>query len=99
MVSKKNLTTIKLKTFCNCQNIFSTNFSGCHFNRQYTHESSVVSSFAEFNNTVSKCEQCKVSSDSYIFTCMVFRAALANENISGDGRLAAIDFYTEAFAL
>lgn len=116
MVSKKNLTKVKLKTFYNCQNFFSTNFLaqlenlrkkwkrtaeclGSCFNRQYAYEGPVVSSFAEFNNAIRQCEQCEVSSNANIFSGVVFSSALAHENVSGDCRLTAINFYTEAFAL
>lgn len=99
MVSKKNLTKVKLKTFCNCQNIFSTNFLGGGFQGQYANKGSVLFSFAEFNNSIGQREQSEVSSDSNIFTRMIFRTTLANENVAGDGWLAAVNFYTEAFAL
>src|SRR5687767_7132032 len=99
MVSKKNLTIVKLKTFCNCQNIFSTYFSGGGFQRQYANEGFILFSLTKFNNSVGKCEQSEVSSDSNIFTCMILRTALANENIACDGRLAAVNFYTKAFTL
>jgi hypothetical protein len=113
MVSKKNLTKVKLKTFCNCQNIFSTNFhtiasagtrkglfflcSG--FNRQNAHERFIFLSLAEFNHAISQRKECEVSSYTNIFSCVILCAALANQDVAGNCRLAAVNFYTKTFAL
>ena len=62
-------------------------------------EGFVTSSLLKFNRSVSKCEQSKVSSNADIFSGMIFRAALTNDNVTGNGRLATVDFYTQALAL
>lgn len=72
--------------------------SGC-FNGIDGNKGPIVPSFPEFNNTISECEQRKIPADTNIFSGMINRSALTNDDVTRDGRLATKYFYTEAFAL
>lgn len=68
-------------------------------NRTNRNIGSVISSLTEFNNTVCKRKQSKVSSNANIFAGMVFSATLAHDNVAGYNRLTTEDLYAKPFAL
>ena len=65
----------------------------------YTNRGFIPFTFFKFNYTIRQCKQCKVSSHSDILTRMIFGTTLANDDVARDGRLAAKNFYSQAFAL
>jgi len=52
---------------------------------------------AEFNRAVHEGKQGVILSEADVFTRVVWCATLANEDVSCDASLAAVDFYTQAF--
>ena len=69
------------------------------FNRVHGNKSSVVFSFFKFNNAVSKCKQSEIFSNANVFSRMVNRATLANDDVTGDDWLSTKNFYTKALTL
>lgn len=64
-----------------------------------TNEGLIAFSFFKFNQSIGQCEQSKIFSDAYIFAGMIFRSALANDDITGNSGLSAVDLYSETLAL
>jgi hypothetical protein len=69
------------------------------FCRNYRNERTVVRAFVELHNTIAQGENRMIFSKTYVLTGMMFGAALANDDITGNHLLTAKDFYTEAFAM
>ncbi len=74
-------------------------FLCCCFYRVDRNNCFAAACFSKFNHTVAQCEQCKIFSNTYVFTGMVNGAALANDDVARDSRLTTVYLYTEAFAL
>ena len=53
----------------------------------------------ELNNTVNKCEKSIVRADTYVSTGMNLGAALSNNNVAGDNRLAVCLLNAETLGL
>lgn len=60
---------------------------------------SVVCFFAEFHDAVGQCEQRVVFTDTDIFTGMVLRSSLTNNDVACDASLAAKNFDAQSFGL
>ncbi len=79
--------------------IISKFYLSSYFRYNNTNEGFVTSSLLKFNQSVAKCEQSKVFSDTDILTGMIFCTALANDDIACNGGLTTVDLYSQAFAM
>jgi hypothetical protein len=59
----------------------------------------VLTSFAEFNYTVSSGKNCEIFTNAYVLTRMVYGTSLADNYVTGDSRLPTENLYTQPFAL
>jgi len=73
-------------------------FRLCLFGRNDGDEGTVVFLLAEGYDTVYQCIQGVVFANAYVFTRMVYRTALTDQDVAGDAFFATEYFNAQAFA-
>jgi hypothetical protein len=103
LVKIKNSRTLKragshkissIQAFKTCSNFY---LRVAHWNNGNVR--SVVGFFAEFHNAVGQCKERVVFAHSNVFTWVVLRTALTNDDVPCDATLAAKDFDAQPFGL
>jgi len=60
---------------------------------------SILTSFTEFNYTISGSKDGKIFTNTYVLTRMVYGTPLADNYVTGDSRLPTENLYSQPFAL
>jgi hypothetical protein len=103
LVKIKNSRTLKragshkissIQAFKTCSNFY---LRVAHWNNGNVR--SVVGFFAEFHNAIGQSKECMVFAHSYIFSWVMLRASLTNNDVSSDATLAAKDLDAQPFGL
>ena len=68
-------------------------------NRYYANDSFIVLGLSEFNNAISQSEDGVISSETNIFSGMIYSATLTNDDVTCNSRLTTVDLNAKAFAL